>query len=147
MVAVHIALGVALLACFTVAAAWGAWAWRRERMSRGFWRLLRVGQGLLVVDAAQGAALAFTGHSPGPSLHVIYGLIAIAVSFVAEQLRVASAEFVLHNRGLSSAGVRVMPPDQQRSVALAIVRREVGTMALAALVILGLCARAAWTGA
>jgi hypothetical protein len=40
-----------------------------------------------------------------------------------------------------------MPPDQQRSVALAIVRREVGTMALAALVILGLCARAAWTGA
>jgi hypothetical protein len=76
-------------------------------------------------------------------LHYVYGLLPLAVSFVAEQLRIASAETVLAARGLESAqDMRPLPEADQRSIVLAIVRRELGVMALAAVVILGLALRA-----
>ena len=65
------------------------------------------------------------------------------MSFVAEQLRIASAETVLAARGLDAAqDMRALDEAGQRSIVLAIVRRELGVMALAALVILGLALRA-----
>ena len=65
------------------------------------------------------------------------------MSFVAEQLRITSAESVLAARGLESAqDMRALDEDAQRSIVRAIVRREIGVMALAALVILGLALRA-----
>ena len=67
----------------------------------------------------------------------------IARTKVAEQLRITSAESVLAARGLESAqDMRGLDEAAQRSIVLAIVRREIGVMALAALVILGLALRA-----
>jgi len=84
-----------------------------------------------------------TGARPSDDLHYLYGLLPLAVSFVAEQLRIASAETVLAGRGLDSAqDMRALDETEQRSIVLAIVRRELGVMALAALVILGLALRA-----
>jgi hypothetical protein len=85
------------------------------------------------------------GHKPS-SLHVIYGLLPLLVSFIAEQLRLASAQMVLDAQGYeSSAEVGKLPSDEQQAVVLAIVQREMGVMAIAALVVVVLLARAAGT--
>ena len=68
------------------------------------------------------------------------------MAFVAEQLRVASAQTILDQRGLEdAAAVGRLPEDEQRSLVAAIVRREVGVMALSALVVVFLALRAAGT--
>jgi hypothetical protein len=69
------------------------------------------------------------------------------VAFLAEQLRLASAQMVLDARGYESArAVGELPEDEQQSVVVSILRREIGVMALAALVVVALLARAAGTG-
>jgi hypothetical protein len=140
--AVHAAVGGGMTLLFAAAAALGAWRWWRVEPSDWFWRLLRAAQVVLVLEAALGGVLLLMGkHSD--DLHYVYGLLPLAVSFVAEQLRIASAETVLAARGLESAqDMRPLPEADQRSIVLAIVRRELGVMALAALVILGLALRA-----
>ena len=67
----------------------------------------------------------------------------MAVSFVAEQLRVTAAETVLHDAGLENAqAVGELDEAHQRSVVLAIVRREMGVMAAGAFVMTFLALRA-----
>lgn len=145
MNAVHIALGVLSLVLFVFAGLWGAWCWWRVRQSRWFWRALRAGQAVVVLDAALGGVLQLGRHK-APSIHLIYGLLPLAVSFIAEQLRVASAQMILDSRGFaSSAEVGHLPEEEQRGVVVAIVQRELGVMVLAALVIVVLLARAAGT--
>jgi hypothetical protein len=81
-----------------------------------------------------------------PGLHVLYGLLPVAVSFLGEQLRVASAQMVLDARGFASAAeVGKLPHDEQHGVVAAIVQRELGVMTLAALVVVALLVRAAGT--
>jgi len=111
--------------------------------SRWFWRLVRCAQVALVVEAALGGVLLGAGRQPASELHYVYGLLPLAVSFVAEQLRVASAETVLAAADLESpAAVEALPEERQRSLVVAIVRREIGVMTLAALVIVALALRA-----
>jgi len=142
---VHIAFGVVTIALNTAACLFGAWCWWRAKPNLYFWRLLRVAQASLVVQAALGGILVLLGNKP-PSLHVIYGLLPLAVSFIGEQLRISSAEAVLDSRGFESAAqVGELPDDEQRSVVTAIVQRETGVMTLAAFVIVVLLARAAGT--
>jgi hypothetical protein len=141
--AVHIALGVLILGVFAAAAALGAWRWWEVEPSDWFWRLLRFGQVLVVVEALFGGILLAMGRSSSRQLHLLYGLLPIVVSFVAEQLRIASAESVLEARGVpDTAAMRRLPDPEQDSIVLAIIRRELGVMTIAALVILGLVARA-----
>ena len=142
---VHIVVGVLAIALNTAAGLYGAWRWWRAEPSKWFWRLLRAGQAVLVLQAALGGLLVATGHKP-PGLHVVYGLLPLLVSFIAEQLRVASAQMVLDSRGFESAQeVGALPDDEQHAVVRAIVQRETGVMVLAALVIVVLLARAAGT--
>jgi hypothetical protein len=142
---VHIAVGVLAIVLNGAAGGWGAWRWWRAEPSIWFWRLLRAAQTVLVVQVALGGVLVLLGHKP-PGLHVVYGLLPLAVSFVGEQLRVASAQAVLDVRGHeSAAAVGKLSEEEQRSVVLAIVQREMGVMTLAALVIVVLLARAAGT--
>ncbi|MEA2186098.1 MAG: hypothetical protein QOK16_1109, partial [Solirubrobacteraceae bacterium] len=55
------------------------------------------------------------------------------------------AEQVLENRGLPDAqAVGALPEAEQRSIVLSVVRREIGVMALAALVVALLALRAAF---
>jgi hypothetical protein len=143
MTAVHAVVGGLMAVLFAAAGGLGAWRWWRVEPSEWFWRLLRAAQVLMVVEAALGGVLLLTGARPSDDLHYVYGLLPLAVSFVAEQLRIASAETVLAARGLESAqDMRGLDEAGQRSIVLAIVRRELGVMALAALVILGLALRA-----
>lgn len=143
---VHIAVGALALGLTGAAGLWGAWCWYRVHQSRAFWLLLRAGQIVIVVEAALGGILRLLGHRVS-SLHMLYGVLPLLVSFIAEQLRVASAQMVLDSRGLQSAqAVGKLPEEDQQMVALSIVQRELGVMVLAALVMLGLLIRAAGTG-
>lgn len=145
MTAIHIALGVALIAVNFAAGAWGVWCWwRHEPAARGFWPLLRIGQALVMIEAVDGAILLAIGREL-PELHLIYGLVPLGVSFIAEQLRLAAADTVLAQRGLEGrADVEKLPEREQRALVIAILHREMGVMAASALVVglLGLRAAA-----
>ena len=141
----HVAEVVALVTAVTnlLAGAFGAWRWWVVEPSRAFWVLCRAGQGLAVVQAAVAGALAALGFDPADALYWLYALLPVAVSFVAEQLRVTAAEAVLDARDLEDAqALGELEEAAQRSVVLAIVRREMGVMAAAAVVVAFLAARA-----
>jgi hypothetical protein len=140
--AIHVVLGVALVVSNLAAGLWGAWCWWRVRDAPGFWPLLRVGQGLVMLQAVDGAVLLLTGEDL-PELHLIYGLVPLGVSFLAEQLRLAAADTVLAQRDLAGrADVEALPEPEQRELVRAIVRREIGVMAASALVVAVLGVRA-----
>jgi hypothetical protein len=141
--AFHIGLGVALIAVNAIAGLYGVWAWWRDHPAPGFWPLLRTGQALVMVEAVDGGILLILGREL-PELHLIYGLLPLAVSFFAEQLRITAAETVLAKEGLEGrADVERLPAAAQRDLVRAIVRREIGVMAASAVVVALLGVRAA----
>ncbi len=116
------------------------------RALSAFWVSLRVGQGSALALALAVGSLAAAGRYSSEHLFYLYALVPLAVAFVAEQLRVASAQTILDQRGLeSSAAVGALPESEQHELVAAIVRREVGVMALSALVVVFLALRAAST--
>ena len=137
---------IALGALNAVPAALGVWRWCRGESSRAFWVALRAGQiGALLFAVAVGA-LAAAGNDSSEGLFYLYALLPLAVGFVAEQLRVLSAQTVLDRRELSSAqAVGELPESMQQEIVAAIVRREMGVMSLSALVVVFLALRAAET--
>ena len=139
MTAFHVVLGVALIAVNVAAGALGAWRWRQGELSRAFWPLLRLGQALVVVEALDGGVLLLLGDDL-PRLHLIYGLVPLGVAFVAEQLRLTSAQAVLDARGVATA--RELPEGDREHAALDILQREMGVMAASALVVAALGLRA-----
>jgi hypothetical protein len=140
--AVHVGLGVALIAVNLAAGLWGGYGWWRYHHAPGFWPLLRIGQGLVMLQAVDGAILILMGRDL-PELHLIYGLVPIGVSFLAEQLRLAAADTVLTQRGLEGRpDVEALPEREQRELVRAILRREMGVMAASALVVAALAVRA-----
>jgi hypothetical protein len=119
--------------------------WRVEPHPAG-WVLIRAGQALAVAQALGAGVLAASGLDPDDGLYWLYALLPVAVGFVAEQLRLASAQMVLDARDLDDAqAVGRLPEDQQRSVVLQIVRRELGVMSAAAIVSAFLALRALGT--
>jgi hypothetical protein len=134
---------VATLAVNGVAGAYAALRWWQVRPASAVWPLLRAGQAVAVAQAVVAGLLAIAGFHPPDGLYWLYALLPVAIGFVAEQLRIVSAEQVLENREIPDAkAVGVLPEDEQRSVVLAIMRREVGVMALGALVVAVLALRA-----
>ena len=126
-----------------VAAAVGGLFWWRVEPSRAFWALCRSGQAAAVALAGAAGVRAIAGPPPDDGLFWVYALIPVAVSFVAEGLRLSAAQTVLDNRGLEDAqAVGRLNAAGQRSVVLAILRREMGVMALSCLVVAFLAARA-----
>lgn len=145
MTEVHIVVGIVSIAGTAAAGLYGAWCWWRVRPSVWFWRALRGAQAVVVVQAALGGVLVLIGHKP-PGLHVIYGVLPLLVSVLAESLRAAAAQMVLEARGYESAqAVGKRSEEEQRSVVSAIVQRELAVMVLAMLVNVVLLARAAGT--
>jgi hypothetical protein len=143
---VHIIIGSLALGLTGAAAVWGIWCWYRALQSRVFWWLLRAGQAFIVLEAILGGIWEASGRHAS-ELHLIYGLVPIAVSFVAEQLRIASTQMVMDGRGFESgADVGELPAEEQRVLVMTIVQRELGVMVLAAVVMTVLLARAAGTG-
>src|SRR3954468_8212931 len=140
-VAALVALVVAALNA--VAGLFGAWRWWTVAPSRAFWVLARTGQAAAVALAVVAAVGAVAGFEPADGLFWLYALLPVAVGFVAEQFRAASAQTVLDARDLEDAqAVGRLDEAGQRSVVLAILRRELGVMALSAMVVAFLALRA-----
>jgi hypothetical protein len=140
--ALHAVLGAAVIAVNLAAGLIGSWAWWRDRPARGFWPALRAGQALVVVQAALGGLLLLGGERL-PPLHLVYCLVPLGVAFVAEQLRLVSAQTELDRRGLEGREAVAALNEAERAVIVnAILRREVGVMAASALVVAVLGVRA-----
>jgi hypothetical protein len=124
----------------------GALRWYRFAPSREFWFGVRAGQALALAYALVVAVAALGHDHPASSLYYLYALLPIAIGFVAEQLRLVAADQVLSTRGLEDAqAVATLEPAEQQAIVTAILRREMGVMALAALVVCVLALRAAGT--
>jgi hypothetical protein len=145
-----VAGSIVLAALDLLAGVLGAWLWYDgdpgERAAATFWLLLRSGQGAALVLALAVGSLAVAGNYSTDRLFYLYALLPLAVAFFAEQLRLASAQMVLDQRELAdAAAVGALPEGEQRGVVRDIVRREIGIMALSALVVVFLALRAAGT--
>jgi heme A synthase len=140
MTGLHIAVGVLLIVLNAAAGLVGGIAWYRSRASIPFWYLLRAAQGAVFVQALLGGLLVVTNHEPEDGLHYLYGILPLFVSFVAEGARADAA-----HREVGDLDPETLSPDEQQSLALAIVRREMGIMAVSCGVIFFLGLRAAGT--
>jgi hypothetical protein len=138
------AVATAVLAA--VAAAFGAWRWYRVDHPGAFWPLARVAQAAAAGQAVVAGVLAVAGFDPRDGLYWLYVLLPVAVSLVAEQLRLASAQTVLDARGLENArAMERLDEAGRRSVVRAIVRREMGVVAIGLAVVAFLALRALTT--
>jgi heme A synthase len=140
MVGLHIAVGVCLIALNAAAGVVGGIAWYRDRPSIPFWYLLRAAQVSVFIQALLGGLLVVTNHEPEEGLHYLYGVLPIVVSFIAEGARIDAAQ-----REVGETDYENLPAADQEALALAIVRREMGIMAVSCWVIFFLALRAAGT--
>jgi hypothetical protein len=123
-----------------------AYLWWKVEPHRSAWLLIRAGQIVAIGQAIVAGILAVKGLEPEDTLYWLYALLPVPVGFVAEQLRLVSAQMVLDARDLEDAqAVGRLPAEDQQSIVLQIVRRELGVMAAAALVIAFLALRALGT--
>jgi hypothetical protein len=139
VVAVHLIVGICLIATNLVAGVWGGVAWLQGRPAVNFWYALRIAQAFVVIQVILGLILVFTGRT-AVNLHYLYGGLPLLVSLLAETIRAGAAE-----QELGAVDFRALPEERQQALALAIVRREMGIMAVGCLVILLLALRAAGT--
>ena len=140
MVGLHIAVGVLLITLTAAAGLVGGIAWYRDRGSIPFWYLLRAAQGAVFLQALIGGLLVVTDHEPEEGLHYLYGILPLVVSFIAEGARLDAAQ-----REVGDLDPETLTTEEQESLALAIVRREMGIMAVSCGVIFFLGLRAAGT--
>ena len=135
---------LAVAAVNALAAAWGGWRWYVVDPDVLAWRLVRAGQVASVLLALVAGVLFAAGARPDESLFWLYAILPAAIGFFAEQFRLISAQTVLDARGLEDAqAMRGLPDAEQRSIVVAIVRRELGVMVVAAGVVALLALRAA----
>ena len=135
-------VGIAVLATNLLAGVWGAIAWARQIPSLWFWYLLRVAQAVVVIQVTLGLILLGTGHRASDGLHYLYGISLLVVTLVTESMRFGAAQRELED----IEDVDALTPDEQRAVAVRVVRREMGVMTIGALLITTLALRAAMTG-
>ena len=140
MVGLHIAVGMLVILLNLAAGAIGGWAWFKVRPSVPFWYLLRFAQFSVFIQATLGALLLITGHSAKEDLHYLYGVLPLVISFIAEGARLGAAQ-----RELGELDIESFPPEAQESIAMQILRREMGIMAVSCTVIFFLAVRAATT--
>jgi hypothetical protein len=151
MTAAVVAGAIAVGALNLLAGAIGGWHWYRGELGEGtvqrvFWPSLRVAQLASVVLALAVGVLAAGGSYSTDHLFYLYALLPLAVAFVAEQLRIASAQTILDQHGLEdAAAVGSLVAEEQRAIVARIMRREMGVMTLSALVVVFLALRAAGT--
>jgi hypothetical protein len=138
------ALGIGVLVSNAVAAGWGAVSWLRKdaRASITFWPLLRVAQGLVVVQVLVGLLLLARGATAPDGLHVIYGISPLIITLVSEAMRAGVAQHELE--GVED--VDALTREEQVSLARRVALGEMGVMTVGTLLILTLALRAFQTG-
>jgi heme A synthase len=140
MTSIHLVFGVSVLLSSLAGGVWGGYCWLRERASQNFWYLLRVQQAAVAIQALLGTALVMLGHEANSNLHYLYGGLPLIVTLVAEGARAGAAQ-----QELIGIDFEALPPEEQRAIAIAIVRRETGIMAVSCIVVFFLALRAAGT--
>ena len=121
-----------------VVAAWGAVAWLRGEPSIWFWYLLRMAQGIVVVQVALGLWLLISGNRPEDELHYLYGVAILAVTMVSEGMRIGAAQRELDE----VEDVDALDQAEQAALARRVVMREMGVMTIGTLLIVTLALRA-----
>lgn len=137
MTDLHLVAGVSVLVFNLAAGLLGGVYWLRREPSVPFWYVLRTAQAAVFAQAMIGIILIFLGHR-ADDLHYLYGVLPLLVSLLAETVRAGAA-----GQELVGIDFEGLPKDRQRRIALAIVRREMGVMAVSCLVIFFLALRAA----
>ena len=140
LLGLHIAVGTLVILLNLAAGVIGGWAWWKIRPSVPFWYLLRFAQVSVFIQAALGGLLLITDHSAKENLHYLYGILPLVISFIAEGARLGAAQ-----RELGEVDIEAFPAEAQEEIALQIVRREMGIMAVSCIVIFFLAVRAATT--
>jgi uncharacterized membrane protein len=137
---VHLVVGVTVVALNLIAGVWGAVAWVRRQPSVRFWYVLRAAQASLIVQVLLGALLLISGREASDGLHYLYGTAPLLVNLFAEGMRVGAAE-----REVGDVDFETLAAADQGLIALRIVRREMGIMSVAALLVAALAVRAGQT--
>jgi hypothetical protein len=140
MAELHLVVGLCVIALNLAAGLLGGYCWFRDQASVPFWYLLRAAQVAVFIQVMLGALLIFAGHKPPDDLHYVYGMLPLLVSLLAEGARAGAA-----GQELTGLDFDSLPEQRQRQLALAIVRREMGIMAVSCWVIFFLALRAAGT--
>ncbi len=140
MTQIHGYASIAVLGLTLVVGIWGVVSWIARHPSVLFWHLLRAAQVVIVVEVTLGALLLVGAHKPLEDLHIVYGLLPMAVMFIAEAMRVGVAA-----RETDDVDIHTLESAEQRAIAMRIVWREMGIMAIAALLAFALALRAAMT--
>ena len=138
---VHLVAGVAVMALNLAAGLWGAVAWLANRPSVGFWYLLRAAQASIIVQVLLGAVLLVFGREAIDDWHYMYGVAPLIVNLFAEGMRAGAAQREVPE----DVAFESLPGGEQRAIALRIVRREMGLMTAASLLIVAFAVRAAQT--
>ena len=139
MAEVHLVAGVVMMALNLVAGLWGAAAWASNRASVSFWYVLRAAQVSVVVQVLLGALLLVAGREAVDGIHYMYGTAPLLVNLFAEGMRAGAAQRELPE----DVEFETLPAGQQRTIALRIVRREMGILTIACLLIVAFALRAA----
>src|SRR5438067_12787284 len=93
------AVGIAVLATNFAAAVWGGVAWLRRIPSVIFWYLLRVAQGVVILQVALGLFLLIgQGKRADSGLHYLYGVALLVIALVAEAFGAVVAQRVIDKR-------------------------------------------------
>ena len=140
MVGLHIAVGCGVILLNLAGGVIGGVAWYRNRPSIPFWYILRFAQISVFIQALLGGLLLITDHQAKENLHYLYGILPLVISFIAEGARLGAAQ-----RELGDMDIESLPEESQNEIALLIVRREMGIMAVSCIVIFFLAVRAATT--
>jgi hypothetical protein len=136
---VHLVAGIVMMALNLVAGLWGLAAWATNRASVSFWYVLRAAQVSVIVQVLLGALLLVAGREAVDAIHYMYGTAPLVVNLFAEGMRAGAAQRELPE----DVEFETLPADEQRAIALRIVRREMGIMTIACLLIVAFALRAA----
>jgi hypothetical protein len=139
------AVGIAVLATNLAAAVWGGVAWLRRIPSVIFWYLLRVAQGVVILQVALGLFLLIgQGKRADSDLHYLYGVALLVIALVAEAFRAGVAQREIDKREIED--VEALERRDQVLLARAVVRNEMGIMTMSVIAVVTLALRAFATG-
>jgi hypothetical protein len=139
------AVGIAVLATNFAAAVWGSVAWLRRIPSVIFWYLLRVAQGVVILQVALGLFLLIgQGKRADSGLHYLYGVALLVIALVAEAFRAGVAAREIEKREIED--IETLERRDQVLLARAVVRNEMGIMTISVIAVVTLALRAYATG-
>lgn len=142
MTAVHMWIGIAVLATNGAAGIGGAILWLRHEIANWFWVLLRLAQAVVAVQVVLGLLLLARGEVSPDGLHVAYGIAPLVITLVSELMRIGAAQRVLEG----VPDVDALQRSEQIAIARRVALAEIGVMTVGALLILTLALRAYQTG-